>query len=243
MQTNQTTNSPNRMFPHRPIHLLLGLLAVAFLAGCSFLRPQDDPTRFYVLTVLPAATEHLATGESSQLKIGLKAVEMPAYLRSRSMVVRTGTNEIHFAEFDRWAEPLDQGISRVMKENLIASDKVASVTLNSHGDTMLNCEVVIRILACEGVREENGTGSIRFATMWEVQTVGTNSMATARGGFTADAVAWDGKTYAQLAERLSKAIAGASTALAADLPMEAKMSPQAALEILKPSESQLETDR
>ena len=219
------------------------MLAAAFLGGCGFLRPHDDPTRFYVLTVPQVATERFADNKSRQLKIGLKPVELPAYLRSRSMVVRTGTNEIHFAEFDWWAEPLDQGISRVMKENLIASSKVASVTLNSHGDTTLDCEVVIRILACEGVREENGSGSIRFATMWEVQTVGTNSMATTRGGFTAGAVAWDGKTYAQLAERLSEAIAGASTSLAADLPMEAKMSPQAALEILKPSESQLETDR
>lgn len=217
-----------------PICLLLGFIAVAFLGGCSFLRPHDDPTRFYVLTVPPAATERSADGEFKMLRIGLKPVEVPAYLRTKSMVVRTGTNEIHFAEFDRWAEPLDQGISRVIKEALSSTRSVERVTLNSRGGDSLDCEVAIRIVACEGVRVENGASSIRFAAAWEVRAVGANSTAAKRGGFIADRVTWDGKTYAQLAERLSEAIADASIALAADLPMEARPSLKATSEILKP---------
>ena len=198
------------------------------------MRPHDDPTRFYVLTGPHVATEHFADGEFKRLKIGLKPVELPSYLRSKSMVVRTGTNKIHFAEFDRWAEPLDQGIGRVMKEVLSSARNVESVTLNSHGDDSLNCEVAIRILACEGLRVESGMSSIRFAATWEVRPVGTNSTATKRGGFTADAVAWSGKDYGQLAERISEAIASASIALATDLPLEAKLSPKATPEIVRP---------
>ncbi len=138
------------------------------------------------------------------------------------MVVRTGTNEIHFADFDRWAEPLDQGISRVIKETLSSARNVDSVALNSHGDDTLDYEVAIRVLACEGVWVEHGNGSIRFAVTWEVRSVGNNSTATKRGVFTADPVAWSGKDYGQLAERLSEAMAGASKAVAAELPMEAK---------------------
>lgn len=210
--------------PCRPIHLLLGVIAAALLGGCSFLRPHDAPTHFYVLTVPPVATDHFAVGEIKRLRIGLKTVEVPAYLGSRSMVVRTGTNEIHLAEFDRWAEPLDQGIGRVMKENLSSAPNVASVTLNSRGEDSLDWEVAIRILTCEGVRAENRSSSIRFAAMWQVRAVGTNSAATKRGGFTAGKVPWDGITYAQLAGQLSEAIAGASTKLAGDLPMEAMIS-------------------
>lgn len=151
----------------------------------------------------------------------MKPVELAAYLRSKAMVVRTGTNEIHFADFDRWAEPLDQGISRVMKETLSSARNVESVALNSHGDDTLDYEVAIRILACEGVRLGNGSGSIRFAVTWEARSVGTNSTVTNRGVFTAHPVAWDGKDYGQLAERLSEAVADASKALAGDLPMDA----------------------
>ena len=226
MKSIQTTKSP--------ICLLLGFIAVAFLGGCSFLRPHDDPTRFYVLTVPHVATERFADSEFKQLKIGLKPVEVPAYLRTKSMVIRTGTNEIQFAEFDRWAEPLELGISRVMKEKLISAPNVESVTLNSRGDNSLDCEVLIRILACEGVRGNNGASSIRFAASWEVRAVGTNSTATKLGGFIADRVTWDGKTYARLAERLSDAIAQASITLAADLPMEAKLPPKATPGLVKP---------
>ena len=217
MQLIQMIQSLDDKMPRRPIALLVGALTVASLGGCALLQPHPDPTRFYVLTVPHSSTERTAAGDFKRLRIGLKTVEVPAYLRGSSMVVRTGTNEIHFAEFDRWAEPLDQGISRVVKESLSSAHNVDSVTLNSHGDGALDCEVAIRILSCEGVRVENGGSSIRFVSTWEVRAVGTNSMATKSGGFTAGAVAWDGKNYAQLAELLSEAIARTSTALAADL--------------------------
>ena len=139
------------------------MVAGAVLGGCSFLRPHDDPTRFYVLTVPPALTARFPDGEFKKLRIGLKPVELPAYLRSRALVVRMGTNEIHFADYDRWAEPLDQGISRLVKETLSSAPNVETVTLTSHGDDTLDYEVAIRVLACEGVRVEKGAGTIRFA--------------------------------------------------------------------------------
>jgi hypothetical protein len=214
--------------------LLLCAFSFCALNGCALLQPQADPTRFYVLTVQNAPPARAVEGEFKRWKVGLKPVELPAYLRSKAMVVRTGTNEIHFADFDRWAEPLDQGISRVMKETLSSARNVESVALNSHGDDTLDYEVAIRILACEGVRLGNGSGSIRFAVTWEARSVGTNSTVTNRGVFTAHPVAWDGKDYGQLAERLSEAVAGASKALAGDLPMDATTPGKRSTETAKP---------
>jgi uncharacterized lipoprotein YmbA len=207
---------------NRAFVLRLCTFAACALSGCSLLQPHADPTRFYVLTVPSAPPERAGGGEFKRWRVGLRPVEVPAYLRSRAMVVRTGTNEIHFADFDRWAEPLDQGISRVIKETLSSARNVATVALNSYGDDTLDYEVAIRLLACEGVRLEKGNGTIRFAVTWEARSVGKNSTVTKRGGFSADAVAWDGKNYGQLAERLSGAIAGVSEAIATALPMEAK---------------------
>jgi uncharacterized lipoprotein YmbA len=147
---------------------------------------------------------------------------MPAYLQTKLMVVRTGTNEIHFAEFDRWAEPLDEGIRRVMREALSSADNVESVALNSHGDETLDYEVRLRVMACEGVRGESGTGSLRLGISWEIQPMGTNATVIKRGDFSAVPTAWDGKDYGQLALKLSKAIADAGKALAADLAMDTK---------------------
>ena len=204
--------------------LVLGAVAAFALNGCALLRPHADPTRFYVLTVPGAPLKPAVGGEFKRWRVGLRLVEVPSYLRTKFMVVRTGSNEIHFADFDRWAEPLDQGISRVLKETLGSAQNVQSVALNSHGDASLDYEVTIQILACHGMRVPTGKSSIRFAATWEVQAVGTNSIEIKRGSFTADAADWDGNNYSQLATQVSAAVAVAGKTLAADLPMESRVS-------------------
>lgn len=211
-----------RRVPHRPHTLLLSALVACVLTGCSLLQPHSDPTRFYVLTVQspsPKPAESTPQIAANRWKVGLRQVEVPAYLRSKAIVIRTGANEVYFADFDRWAEPLDQGISRVMKEALGSTSNVAEVTLNSHGDETLDCEVAIRVLACEGVRVEHGTNSIRFAVTWQVRSLGKNPALAQHGVFAPDAAPWDGKDYGRLAEGLSEAIARLSTTIAASLPV------------------------
>jgi len=204
--------------------LVLGAVAAFALNGFALLRPHADPTRFYVLTVPGTPLKPAVGGEFKRWRVGLRLVEVPSYLRTKFMVVRTGSNEIHFADFDRWAEPLEQGISRVLKETLGSAQNVQSVALNSHGDASLDYEVTIQILACHGMRVPTGKSSIRFAATWEVQAVGTNSIEIKRGSFTADAADWDGNNYSQLATQLSAAVAVAGKTLAADLPMESRVS-------------------
>ena len=203
----------------RTFALLLGVISAGVLSSCAFLQPHADPAKFYVLTTQSAFSEQAAADKLVRYKLGLRPVEVPAYLQTKLMVVRTGTNEIHFAEFDRWAEPLDEGISRVMKEALSSAENIESVALNSHGDDTLDYEVTIRVLACEGERGESGTASIRLDMSWEIKSVGTHTTMNKRGGFTAVPASWDGKDYGQLASQLSKDIAAAGTVIAADLPM------------------------
>ena len=221
MQLTRSTPFPVFKIQRLIFVLLLGVLAAFTLDGCALLRPHADPTRFYVLTVPSAPSTPAADGEFKRWRVGLRPVEVPSYLRTKFMVVRTGTNEIHFADFDRWAEPLDQGISRVMKETLGSARNVESVALNSHGEDLLDYEVTIQILACHGMRAATGQSSIRFATTWEVRAAGTNLPTIKHGGFTAVAADWDGENYSQLATQLSAAVAAAGKALAADLPAAA----------------------
>ena len=114
----------------RPIRFVLLLCAVAAgtLTGCGLLQPHTDPTRLYVLTTRSSSFPVRATGEAKPLNVGLKPVEIAAYLKGKSMVVRKGSNEVHFADFDRWAEPLDQGISRVIRETLLSARSVVHPT-------------------------------------------------------------------------------------------------------------------
>ena len=218
----------------RVFALLLVVIAAGALSSCAFLQPHADPTKFYLLTTPDASSQPATNNKLASYKLGLRSIEMPAYLQSKLMVVRTGTNEIHFAEFDRWAEPLDAGISRVMKETLSSASNVASVTANSHGEDTLDYEIMVRVLACEGVRAENGNGSIRFTMLWETWSRGTNSTLLKRGAFTASPGSWDGKDYGALALALSEAISAGSKMLAADLPGEPGLTNKSKSKISEP---------
>ena len=234
MQTIQSNRCRGFGILRRSFVFLMGVSAVFALSSCAFLQPRADPTRFYVLTVGQAVPAAVTEANVKRWRVGLRAVEVPAYLQTRFMVVRSGTNEIHFAEFDRWAEPLDRGISRVLKDSLGSARNVESVALDSHGEDTLDYEFKIRILACEGARGETGADSLRFAMTWELRSLGTNSQVMKHGAFAASPATWDGNDHGRLALGLSQAIAEAGQTLAADLPMSAMSADKASLEATKP---------
>jgi len=88
------------------------------IAGCTVLAPQPDRTRFYLLAAL--AETPTTVRAASAAPVGLGPVRLPDYLGRLDMAARTGHTEIRYASDDRWAEPLEQGMTRVLAENLTA---------------------------------------------------------------------------------------------------------------------------
>jgi uncharacterized lipoprotein YmbA len=50
--------------------------------------------------------------------VGVGPVKIPAYLDRPEIVTRTGQSSLQFADFDRWAEPLEKNLTRVIVANL-----------------------------------------------------------------------------------------------------------------------------
>jgi uncharacterized lipoprotein YmbA len=50
--------------------------------------------------------------------LGVGPVSIPDYLKTRQIVMNRNDHLLKLAEFDRWAEPLDSGVSRVVAVNL-----------------------------------------------------------------------------------------------------------------------------
>ena len=98
------------------------------LSGCALPQAQSDPTRFYVLSTdaVPAPPASNGNGSAHSV-LYVREVELAGYLRSRPLIVRRGENEIEFREFALWGEPLDLGIARVLREELLASGVVKVV--------------------------------------------------------------------------------------------------------------------
>jgi len=104
----------------------LRLLPVAALlaAGCTLLAPAADPSRFFVLTALSTAS-----ADGSSLALGVGPVRVATYLAVSEIQVRTSATELSRSAVDRWAEPLEEGITRVLAQNLSAELGTRDVVL------------------------------------------------------------------------------------------------------------------
>ncbi|MGC4075165.1 MAG: PqiC family protein [Nibricoccus sp.] len=196
------------------------LMAVAatVLGGCQLIpTASPDTTRFYVLSG-PALVEPAVAKAGGRLQIGLRAVDMPAYLRAtKSIVVRSGSNEIRYQDYSRWAEPLDAGVSRILKDRLMATPEVAGVTAHPmRGDVARNYDVAVRILHCEGVAGENPVA--RFAASYEIIAADDSGKVVLRRTFNAPDATWDGKDFSKLAASLGEGVAALCAEIAANLP-------------------------
>lgn len=187
----------------------LGLL----LSGCSLPLPQaqEDPTRFYVLSSPVAAVPAAPVGA-----LRLRPVELASYLKARPMVVRRGPNELEFRDFARWGEPLEQGVARVLSDELVARGAVSAVRngglrTGENGDVRF--ELTVRVLACEG----GADGSVNFHAAWELTKVGDDAPAPVRGEYRATDLKWTPSHNASLAAALSQAVSGLADDIAAKL--------------------------
>ncbi|MEM9226699.1 MAG: PqiC family protein [Verrucomicrobiota bacterium] len=105
---------------------LLGLTGL-LLAGCS-IGGKSTPSRFYVLSPSEEVTPQ-ASFEGAPPPVGVSRIMIPGYLDRPQMVTSVAPNELKYSEFNRWGEPLQQGITETMRRNLIVhlgTDKVSA---------------------------------------------------------------------------------------------------------------------
>lgn len=104
---------------HRnPVPLLAVLLLLA--GGCAVTGVgTTQPTQFYVLRTLDVTAGRAeALPGKEDLSVSVGPVELAAYLKRPHIVTLSEGNEVRLADFSRWAEPLEEGINRVLSENL-----------------------------------------------------------------------------------------------------------------------------
>ncbi|MBN9690517.1 MAG: membrane integrity-associated transporter subunit PqiC [Verrucomicrobia bacterium] len=110
----------------RPV-LLLTVATALLGSGCSVLSPKKDPTRFYELTGSnTSAPASSASGGTLVLN-----VQLAGYLQNTSLAQRLAPNQLTYLPFDQWAQPLGEGISQVLREDLSAGTGLAVVNANN----------------------------------------------------------------------------------------------------------------
>jgi uncharacterized lipoprotein YmbA len=171
--------------------LSLQLSALSLLlAGCNVLpTPQADTVRHFTLSS-PAAVAPVA--DATQVR----PVQLAGHLHGRAMAVRIAEQEVIYLEDVRWAEPLDEAITQLLRGRLAAVS----------GSAVVN----VMLERCELVRSEGN--SVQLAATYSI-TPAAGPMR--RGAFTAPPRHWDGKDYGALVGSLRDAVGELGDALAA----------------------------
>ena len=137
-------------FLFRPIHVAIMIFWPA-LAGC--LGGPSGPTNFYMLSALspPPARTSAATAEG-RIRIGLATVVVPEYLNRNEIVLNLDDTLYRLVEFNQWAEPLNDNLTRVLAENLtnlLRGDSI-DVFLSSDSSIPTDYRLEVDVLRLDG---------------------------------------------------------------------------------------------
>src|SRR5262249_28281389 len=135
---------------------LLGLAACIGLAGCAV----SDPTRYYTLgpVTAPKAEAGAAAPPSRDrgvgtVSVGVGPVIMPAYLDRVQIVTRTDADQVDLSMFNRWAEPLQDGMARVLAEEIgarVPTERVVTFPWRGSIARIIQYQVVVAVARFDG---------------------------------------------------------------------------------------------
>jgi len=96
---------------------LVVAIAALPLVGCGLnFDPQPNPTQYYLMSAVPS--ELTTEPALSDLTLGLGPLRFAPYLQQPKLVTRVEPHRVVFAEFERWAEPFDEHVERVLSQTL-----------------------------------------------------------------------------------------------------------------------------
>ncbi len=121
----------------------VGLAGLVLVAGCVSLKRTPE-ARFFVLQSL---AQPAAQGRQEPIGIvGVEAVRLPGHLDRPQLVTWAAPNELRVDEFLRWAEPLEDGLTRTLTENLAGLLPQYQVIQRPWpGEVRARCRVVVSL--------------------------------------------------------------------------------------------------
>lgn len=139
-------------------HLLPAFLLVLTLAGCG----ESVPSRYYVLNAM-APLDSAMPAEGRTLSV--MPVNLPAYLNRLDVVSRDTENRLDLAAADRWAEPLDINLTRVITEDLAHLLQNDGYVVVPSGLSEADLRLEVQILRFERSAEGNAV----LVALWQIR--------------------------------------------------------------------------
>ncbi len=151
--------------------ILVGLVIAigTVVCGCSVLSPQEDRSRYFVLMPVASSDNTPPTGvasESHTVTVGLGPISVPRYLDRPEVVTRLTDTEFSVSETDRWGEPLDTSVSRVLTQDLSSElPRLEIVPFPWSKKTQIDYRVSVEFLRLERTAE----GKADVQAIWTIR--------------------------------------------------------------------------
>ena len=188
------------------LFVLLVTLATSTLcvSSCS----TGPPTRLYVLTSLTRVESVPQAMGRRDVAIGVGPVELPQYVNRLQIVTGHNSPELYSADVAQWAEPLQDGFTRVLAENLsllLATDRVVIFPWKSF---VPEYQVVIEVTHFLG---QTG-GEVSLVALWSIlRKNGKDVLVSKKSSFHEST---GSSEYAALAAAMSRTVAALSRDIA-----------------------------
>ena len=189
----------------RPIfHTIMAGLCLVVIAGCGVTKPS----KYYLLT--PVDLDSAGSLDTQAGIIGIGPLAFPTYLDRPQIAVRSGGNQIDYADSHRWAEPLKTAFIQTLSENLSRMLSVErSVIYPWSRSTSLDYQVMVNVTRFDA----DAAGNVTLTTDWEImRTIDSYSVDQNKATYTEAAGSID---YPAIVAAQSRAVEQLSRDIAA----------------------------
>ena len=144
------------------VRAMLIMIGLALFAGCTW---SSSPVHFYMLAQPPPATSTAPSAEALRgPTIGIGPVTLPRYLERINIVTR-GDTEMEVSEYDRWAEPLNASVPRLLAGDLSTMLSTERIVMFPWAvETTIDRQIVVDVLRFEGTM----AGDVVLDARWRV---------------------------------------------------------------------------
>jgi len=196
-----------------PCHsfVICALSFVILTSGCVSVSNSPN-SRFYLPGSLPKepAAERLEIAQGVIVAVG--PIGIPEYQDRPQIVTRNKNGTFSFAQFDRWAEPLDSSLARILSEDLSVMLPSASFQLFPCNFAIpLDYQVIVDILQLDSEL----AGDMVFAAQWSIIDARNRKMLFTKKSQFIQAI--NPHNYFGLSQALSSAVASLSKEIAENL--------------------------
>jgi len=194
------------------LYFVLGVVCFALgISGCLSI-PNSPTPRFYALTAIEDTQVSKKINLPSDVIIGVGPVKIPGYQERPQIVTLNKDKMLQFAQFDRWGEPLDLGIARLIREDITAILPQAKWTLYPWNPAMaVKYQVVLEVVQLESEFDRD----MFLVVQWTVIDVKNSKTVIIKRSTFRNAIT--PPTYSGLARTLSRACASLSSQIAHEL--------------------------